>query len=83
MFFKFRRFFPTRKSRLGVRLSAEEIEILRRENLEAHREKMRLEGSDRSSGDKAIDDVSAPGVVTGMSAIVARTAEEPRARNKP
>ncbi|CAN2178586.1 hypothetical protein MCERE85_00234 [Candidatus Nanopelagicaceae bacterium] len=44
---------------------------------------MRLEGSDRSSGDKAIDDVSAPGVVTGMSAIVARTAEEQRARNKP
>ena len=83
MHFTFKRFLPTRKSRLGVGLSAEEIEILQRENLEAKGENMRFDSSQAAHADKAIDNVSSPGVVTGMSAIVARTAEEQRAGNKP
>ena len=82
MLFIFRRFFRTRKSRVGIILSTEELESLRRENVEALRENMRLDGSVASPVDKTIDQISAPGVVTGMSAIVNRTAEEQRARNK-
>ena len=57
-----------------------EIEALRRENLEASGQVL-TDG--QVDGGKSIDKLSAPGVVTGMAAIVARTAEEQRARNKP
>ena len=75
-------FFKGRKHRGEVRLSTEEMEILRRENLEAIRENGSIESSHGLQGKKAIDNVSSPGVVTGMEAIVARTAHEQRRRNQ-
>jgi hypothetical protein len=75
-------FFKGRKRRGEVRLSTEEIEVLQRENLEAIRENGSIESSHGLQGNRAIDNVSSPGVVSGMAAIVARTAQEQRRRNQ-
>ncbi len=60
-----------------------EQQILLRENLEANRAQMDSEQVATVKGNRMMDRVNSPGVVTGMGSIVARTAKEQRARNKP
>lgn len=66
-----------------LRLDEREQQILLRENLEANRAQIDSEQVATANGNRMMDRVNSPGVVTGMGSIVARTAKEQRARNKP
>jgi hypothetical protein len=79
MTWKFWQLFTKKKHLPVPELDPREIEALRRENIEAFGTLIK---NDSSGVGKAIDNVSTPGVVTGLNSIITRTAREQREGNK-
>lgn len=79
MNWKFWRLIRKRNLNPQPLIDEREIEALRRENLEASGQTLK---DGQIEAGNSIDKLSAPGVVTGLGSIVARTAKEQRARNR-
>ena len=75
-----KKIFLGKKSQSPVEPS--EIELLRREDAEAMAERVDTDNLKIQNQDRAFERVNTPGFAGEMDAIVARTAQEHRAKNK-